>query len=142
MMTGKLPEVGETLPELVWTPSEVQLFRFSAATVNPHRIHYDWPYARQEEYEGVLVQSHLHACVLSKVALDWAGADARIARIRWQNRRPAFVGDVLTCRGHVTEVDPSGSRPSVSCELEVRNQRGELCTPGWVTLTTAKKDNT
>jgi len=133
-------EPGETLPEIIWTPSEVQLFRFSAATLNPHRIHFDLPWARQEGYDGVLVQSHLHAAVLGKLALDWAGDQARLTRIRWQNRRPAFVGDVLTCRGNVTEVDRSDDRLLVSCELEVRNQRGELCTPGWITLTTAERD--
>jgi len=140
MTMDETTEPGETLPELVWIPSEVQLFRFSAATLNPHRIHFDLPWAQQEGYDGVLVQSHLHACVLGKLALDWAGDQARLARIRWQNRRPAFVGDVLTCRGNVTEVDRSGGGLLVSCELEVRNQRGELCTPGWITLTTAERD--
>jgi len=129
------PKPGDLIPETVWVPSEVQLFRFSAATVNPHRIHFDMPYASEEGYDGVLVQSHLHACMLGKVALDWAGPGARIARIKWQNRRPAFVGDVLTCRGRVAEAESSEGRLSVSCELEITNQRGELCTPGWITLT-------
>ena len=142
MTMGDNPAPGATLPETVWVPSEVQLFRFSAATLNPHRIHFDLPYAQQEGYEGVLVQSHLHACVLGKVALDWAGENARITRIRWQNRRPAFVGDVLTCRGRVTEVDSSGGRLVVSCELEIRNQEGDLCTPGWITLATAERGDT
>ncbi len=38
------------------TPNSVSLFRFSALTFNPHRIHYDRPYAMQVEgYPGLVV---------------------------------------------------------------------------------------
>jgi hydroxyacyl-ACP dehydratase HTD2-like protein with hotdog domain len=46
------------------TPSHLQLFLFSAATANPHRIHYDQSYARSEGYPDVIVQAHLHAAFL------------------------------------------------------------------------------
>jgi 3-methylfumaryl-CoA hydratase len=49
----------------VVTPSPVLLFRFSALTFNAHRIHYDRPYAIEEEgYPGLVVQGPLTALLL------------------------------------------------------------------------------
>jgi len=39
---------GDLLPPMVRNASRAQLFLFSAATNNPHRIHYDRPYAESE----------------------------------------------------------------------------------------------
>jgi hydroxyacyl-ACP dehydratase HTD2-like protein with hotdog domain len=123
-------EVGEVLPELVRSPTRVQLFEFSAATWNAHRIHYDAAYARREGYPDVLVQSHLHACFLAQaVRQAWVGR-VRLERLGWENRRPAVPGDELTVSGRVAAVD--GSR--VELELAERNQRDELCVRGWATV--------
>lgn len=125
---------GASITPLVRRPTTVQLFRFSAATWNAHRIHYDVEHARAEGYPGVLVQSHLHGCFLLQAVLDWAGPHARLRRFGWQNRCFAVPGDVLTCSGTVTAAEPDGAVGLVSCELEERNQAGELCAPGWATI--------
>jgi 3-methylfumaryl-CoA hydratase len=40
----------------LWEPTSIDLFRFSAATFNSHRIHYDLPYASDVEgYPGLVV---------------------------------------------------------------------------------------
>jgi 3-methylfumaryl-CoA hydratase len=44
----------------------VLLFRYSALTMNAHRIHYDRPYAMTEEaYPGLVVQGPLQATLLA-----------------------------------------------------------------------------
>ncbi|TDE10594.1 FAS1-like dehydratase domain-containing protein [Jiangella asiatica] len=113
-------------------PSTVGLFRFSAATWNAHRVHYDAGHAAAEGYPGVLVQSHLHGCYLLDAVLAWAGPAATPRRFSWQNRGIAVAGDVLTVTGTVTAVDddPQGGRRSVTVQLTEHNQRGELCAPG------------
>lgn len=46
-------------------PSEVLLFQFSALSGNAHRIHYDWPYATEQEgYPGLVVHGPLTAILL------------------------------------------------------------------------------
>jgi 3-methylfumaryl-CoA hydratase len=58
---GGVTKAGEEL----WTPGAVELFRFSAATFNSHRIHYDLPYARDVEgYPDLVVQGPLTAAKL------------------------------------------------------------------------------
>ena len=41
-------EVGDVLPPLKHTATVMQLFRYSAVTWNPHRIHFDQSYASRE----------------------------------------------------------------------------------------------
>jgi hydroxyacyl-ACP dehydratase HTD2-like protein with hotdog domain len=118
---------GVALTPLVKRPTTVQLFRFSAVTWNAHRIHFDKPYAATEGYPDVLVQAHLHGSFLYQAVADWAGPRARVLRFRWQNRGIAIPGDVLTCSGTVAKAEEG----VVECELEERNQKGELCASGW-----------
>ncbi|WP_421737684.1 hypothetical protein [Caulobacter sp.] len=62
----------ETLPNdggEMWTPGPADLFRFSAVTFNAHRIHYDLPYARDEEgYPGLVVHGPFTAVKLASLA--------------------------------------------------------------------------
>lgn len=123
--------VGAALTPLVKHPTTAELFRFSAVTWNSHRIHYDQSYALSEGYPGVLVQSHLHGCFLAQTVTDWAGPDARLVGFRWHNRAIAIAGDALTCTGKVVKAELREGLGYVECDLVERNQRGELCAPGW-----------
>lgn len=122
--------IGAAVAPIVKRPTAVQLFRFSAVTWNTHRIHYDKPYAMTEGYPDVLVQAHLHGCFLFQTVADWAGPRSRVTGFGWQNRGIAIPGDVLTCSGKVVKADAG----MVECELEERNQKGDLCASGWARL--------
>lgn len=128
--------VGDRIGELVVRPTEVTLFRFSAVTWNPHRVHFDARYAAEEGYPGVLVQSHLHGSWLARLVVEWAGPRARLRRFGWQNRRYAVPGDELRCTGVVVGVDG----PLVRCRVEETNQHGETCAPGWATVELPRRD--
>jgi 3-methylfumaryl-CoA hydratase len=89
-------------PELSsWTwrrrvvPSESLLFRFSALTFNTHRIHYDMPYATQQEgYPGLVVQGPLLATLLVDMCRRELG-DQALSQFRFRALAPAFAGDEL-----------------------------------------------
>ena len=69
------------------------LMRFSAATANPHRIHYDWPYAtRVEGYPGLVVHGPLSTLVLAE-ALRLDHPDRPVRRLSHRNTAPLFCGD-------------------------------------------------
>ncbi|MBB2893580.1 MaoC family dehydratase N-terminal domain-containing protein [Flexivirga oryzae] len=68
------------------------LMRFSAATANPHRIHYDWPYATGVEgYPGLVVQGPLMTLLLAEAARLSGLADVR--SLTHRNVAPLFCGD-------------------------------------------------
>lgn len=95
--------VGDRIPDLSVTVDETQLFLFSAATYNGHRIHYDREWARTVEgYDDVLVQGPLQAALLARAIGDWIGGRGRLVSFAVQNRAVAHPGQVLTFGGQVT----------------------------------------
>jgi acyl dehydratase len=124
-------QVGDSLDEARHCPSRVQLFRYSAATWNSHRIHYDAAYAELEGYPDVLVQSHLHGAFLSSLCTDFAGPAGRLETLEVSVRRYATADTTLVCRGSVTKTEAlDGNAGKVYLDLEeVREADGVVCAP-------------
>lgn len=86
------PPVGES-----WSPDEVNLFRFSAATFNGHRIHYDAPYARDAEgYPALVVHGPFTAAKLAARAMR--GGPLRT--FAFKAMVPLFLGQAISLRDH------------------------------------------
>lgn len=120
---GGVLRPGDHLPEHTWVPSEIQLFRYSAATWNSHRIHYDQSYARSEGYPDVLVQSHLHGAMLTRLCTDWISGHGHLRKLSVSVRRYAVPGDVLVCRGTVTAVDRDEQTGAVLADIDLEEAR-------------------
>jgi 3-methylfumaryl-CoA hydratase len=74
-------------------PDPVLLFRYSALTFNGHRIHYDRPYAIEEEgYSGLIVHGPLLATLMVDLARRHAveADDKVIAAFRFRALAPVF----------------------------------------------------
>jgi hydroxyacyl-ACP dehydratase HTD2-like protein with hotdog domain len=95
--------VGDRIPTLAVTVDETQMFFFSAATYNGHRIHYDKEWARAVEgYDDVLVHGPLQAALLARAIGDWIGGRGRLVSFSVQNRAIAYPGELLSFGGQVT----------------------------------------
>jgi len=103
-----------------WTDEQqvdpVLLFRFSALTFNAHRIHYDLPYAVQEEnYPGLVVHGPLQAVLLMQSARRHHPG-RRVGRYAYRGVRPLFAHDRCfvsgwtTTDGHVEVVTANNDR--------------------------------
>lgn len=132
-MAVEIPPGFEEVMPLVKRPTALQLFLFSAATWNPHRIHYEAPYAAEEGYPDAIVQAHLHASFVAEAVKRTIGPRGRLLRLGWQNRGIAVPGDTLTCEGRATSATETADGVAVQYALEERNQRGELCVSAWAT---------
>jgi hydroxyacyl-ACP dehydratase HTD2-like protein with hotdog domain len=95
-------DMGAQMPALTVTVDETQLFFFSAATYNGHRIHYDKQWAKAEGYDDVLVQGPLQAALLARAIGDWIGGRGRLVSFAVQNRAVAYPGELLSFGGKVT----------------------------------------
>lgn len=122
------------LPALSKQPTPVQLFRYSAAVWNSHRLHYDQPFAAAEGHAGVLVQGPLHGAFLVQMVQEWAGPLARLRRLEFSNRRPAVAGQTLTCRGRVERKYEAGGQHLVECQVWEENEAGEVCARGRIVM--------
>jgi hydroxyacyl-ACP dehydratase HTD2-like protein with hotdog domain len=127
-------DAGDSLPTLTVTVDERQLFFFSAATYNGHRIHYDKEWARTiEGYDNVLVQGPLQAALLARAITDWIGGRGRLVEYALQNRAIAFPGEELSFGGIVTAKRLAGNEGLV--DLEIAGRRGDtVLMPGTATV--------
>ncbi|OBH58188.1 MaoC/PaaZ C-terminal domain-containing protein [Mycobacterium sp. E2479] len=139
-MTGPQPffediAVGERVPPLTVTVDETQMFFFSAATYNGHRIHYDKEWARENEgYDNVLVQGPLQAALLARALGDWIGGRGRLVSFSVQNRAVAYPGEALSFGGEVTGKRLSDMGAGL-VDLVIAGRRGDtILMPGTATV--------
>ena len=133
-------EPGDELTPLSVTVDETQMFFFSAATYNGHRIHYDKQWAREVEgYDDVLVQGPLQAALLARAITDWIGGRGRLVEYSVQNRGVAFPGQPLTFGGTVTAKRTDGDRALV--DLDIEGRRGtDVLMPGTATVELPRRE--
>jgi 3-methylfumaryl-CoA hydratase len=86
---AKYEREGEVVREVAVGP--VQMFRYSAATFNGHRIHYDRDYAREVEgYPGLVVHGPLIATLLLEFLQAQVAPGRGIERFEFRALRPTF----------------------------------------------------
>ncbi len=118
--------VGDELPVVIRNASRVQLFLYSAATWNPHRIHYDIDYARFEGHPDVIVHGPLQGAWLSQYVTDWAGPAGRILNLSWQNRASALPEQDYEFRGIVKAIEGN----VVTLDVWEQTREGVVIMPG------------
>ncbi|WP_296660343.1 MaoC family dehydratase N-terminal domain-containing protein [Paraburkholderia sp.] len=108
------PQPGAPAPKAVAAPQgetwartlvadPVMLFRYSALTFNGHRIHYDFPYATQEEgYPGLVVHGPLIATLLLDL-VHRQRPDATVGAFAFRAARPVFANHEFTLCGRPSE---------------------------------------
>ena len=122
-------QIGDVLGPLVKKPSAATLFRFSAATWNAHRLHYDLDLSRQQGADRPLAQAYLLGAYLAELSQDWGGTSARLQKLSYRARRPILVDDEVSCLGSVT------AKEGPVVDLELRIERGgEVCMTGTAQL--------
>jgi hydroxyacyl-ACP dehydratase HTD2-like protein with hotdog domain len=127
-------ESGDELPWLTVKVDETQMFFFSAATYNGHRIHYDKEWARDREgYDNVLVQGPLQAALLARALTDWIGGAGRLVEYSVQNRAIALPGQPLRFGGTVTGKRLVDGRGLIDLDIVARRDDTVLM-PGTATV--------
>ena len=117
--------------QAVWsrsiTPDDVLLFRYSALTVNGHRIHYDRKYVTEVEgYPGLIVHGPLIATLLLDL-LRRSLPGAQVATFDFRAVRPTFDLHPFSVHGK-----PSADGKTV--ELWAQDHEGWLTMQGTATL--------
>ena len=127
---------GDALPPLVKNASRAQLFLFSAATHNPHRVHYDRAFAALEGHDDILVHGPLQGAWLHQFVRDWAGPRGRVLALAFQNRGRAFPERDLLFRGRVTSMDGD----VVALEIEEVDDTGAVLVPATARVRLPRRD--
>jgi 3-methylfumaryl-CoA hydratase len=106
-------------------PDPVMLFRYSALTFNPHRIHYDQPYCTQEEgYPDLVVHGPLIATLMVDLCRR-SRPDAEIKEFSFRALAPLFVDRDMSVAG-------APSQDGSSAAVWAANDKDELASQGEV----------
>jgi 3-methylfumaryl-CoA hydratase len=128
MSTTTAFRVGDVLPPLEHTATAFQLFRYSAVTWNPHRIHFDERYAREEGHDGVALHSHLRAALALRCVTEGLGADWKITNVTYRLRKPVYAPVDVAYRASVTAIEGD----TMTLELTEEHPSGEVSFEGTV----------
>jgi hydroxyacyl-ACP dehydratase HTD2-like protein with hotdog domain len=130
-------EVSDALEPLKHTATPLQLFRYSAVTWNPHRIHFDQAYAREEGHQGIALHSHLRAALALRCVTEGLGPGWRVTNFAYRLRKPVYAPADLTYTARVTATDGD----TMTLELTEEHPSGEAGFEGTVLVakTTARE---
>jgi acyl dehydratase len=100
--------------------------------------HHDPAYAQSQGHPTVFVNTMHLAGFADRIATDWAGPQSRVVRRKMTLAGSIYAGDTMVGRGRIvakrcdTSVNPP--RYLLDLQVEVTNQRGELCCPVELTV--------
>ena len=123
-------QVGDLLPPLRHTVTPFQLFRYSAVTWNPHRIHFDERYARGEGHDGVALHSHLRAALALRCVAEGLGPGWRVTKVAYRLRKPVYAPADLAYTARVTATEGD----TMTLELIEQQPSGEVGFEGTVSV--------
>lgn len=131
------PQPGDELEPRTLPPlSRTDIVRYQGASGDFQPIHHDEPFARSAGYEKPLVVGMLPAGTLTAWAAQLLGPEnVRRTRVRWKSQ--VWPGDVLTCRGRVTQRYRDGAEDKIDVELECVKSDDTVAVVGWMTLVVA-----
>ena len=121
--------VGYELPGRSFCPDSKQLFLYNASLWNAHRIHFDYPYAKEVEgypelvLAGPLLGDWMHQCLE-----EWLGLDGRIKSIDYSNRIASYLGETLYSGGSITAIDLETKE--IIIDVFIKNVKDEVVSPG------------
>jgi hydroxyacyl-ACP dehydratase HTD2-like protein with hotdog domain len=131
-------EVSDTLEPLKHTATPLQLFRYSAVTWNPHRIHFDQHYAREEGHRGLALHSHLRAALALRCVTESLGPGWRVTKFAYRLRKPVYAPADLSYTARVTAVEGD----TMVLEVAEQHPSGEAGFEGTVWVTKAPAGET
>ena len=121
------------------TPSH--LMRWSAAIENWHRIHYDLPFATEhDKLPGLPINGTWKQHFLVQMMREWIGPTGWLWKIDFSFRKLDVAGSTLTAWGKVTDLSVRDGYGYVTCEIGIRNEKGEQSTPGTAIAVLPLKD--
>ena len=121
---------GAALPDLVKDPvSRTQLVKYAGASGDFNSIHYDDEAARAGGLDGVIAHGMLSMGFLGQFVENTFGAGSyKRLEVRFQGM--VKLGEVITCRGVVTQVTHENGREYATCDIEAVDSSGRVVTKG------------
>jgi acyl dehydratase len=129
-----MPKVGASAKRTkTMSMRDIELFTEITGDRNP--LHYDAELARASMFGGLIVQGGVTSGILNAlVAEDLPGPGTVFLEMTMKFSKAVYVGDTITGKVEVKTVRED--KPICTIEVEVTNQRGDVCLSGSATTYT------
>lgn len=118
------------LEELRMKPvTRAQLVKYADASGDPNRIHLDDATARAVGLDGVIAHGMLSMAFLGSFLCSRFGPES-VRRLSVRFNAIVRPGDVLTCHGRISAIEPLDGKRHLRLEVWAANQSGERVTAG------------
>ncbi len=121
---------GDVLPERTYGPlTRTDFVRYQGASGDFNPIHHDDEYARSAGFPSVFSVGMLQAGILATYVTSAFGAE-NIRRFSVQFREQVWPGDVLVCRGSITDITETGGERRATIAIELSRAGGGVAVRG------------
>ena len=122
--------VGDALRPLTKNIKLVNLVMYQGATWDFHRYHYDLEFVQGKGFDKPFLDGQMLGAYLGQLLTDWMGVEGSIKKLGFRFTSFVFPGDVLTCKGEVSDKTRDNGRGVVECRLWIENQDGKRVLDG------------
>jgi acyl dehydratase len=112
--------VGQSVPPLERTLSQMRMVAYAGATWDWHRLHYDAAYCNQRNLPGPIVDGQMMGALLAEMLIAWLGPRAFIRRLSFRLRGMVFAGDTVRCEGEVSGRNCENGHDVLSVAMRIR----------------------
>ena len=131
---SKQINIGDKLPELDIPITALQIVSGAIATQDFENVHHDKAAAQAAGTPDIFMNILTTNGLVGRYLTDWAGAEARLKRIKLRLGAPNFPGDTMTLSGKVS----ANENDIVEIEFKGKNGLGNHVT-GVASLTFADR---
>lgn len=104
----------QALPSLEVPITRTLIVSGALASRDFQDVHHDVEAAREKGTDDVFMNILTTNGLVGRFVTDWAGPDARLARVAIRLGTPNLPGDAMVLSGEVDEVDPGGRAATVA----------------------------
>ncbi len=118
---------GAELPEISLTVTYEKVVMTPLATWDLFPGHNDPFYARSQGQKSIYLNTVVLQGFADRVATDWAGPAAFIARRKMMMKASVYPGDILTGMGRDTRLTEQNDRRFIELAITLRTESGPVC---------------
>ncbi len=128
-------QVGDTLPAVIKQIDQKRINWYAEASGDFNPIHINEEFAKRTPFggtiaHGMLVLSFTSALMSNVFGADWLSSGTLSTRFK----AAARPGDTITTTGTIVSIEYQGNIPCIKCNIESRNQLGEIIITGNTTV--------
>ena len=110
-----------------------QLVQYAGVSQDFTPIHYNTEYAQGAGHDDIIIHGALKTALISEWLADWAGGIGALKKLETSYRGIDYAGEV-SCTGTITDKRIEDGVGLVDLEVQFRNAKGDVTTPGKATV--------